>query len=227
MNNSYISNTYNFHIRSSTKTYGLWKQIRVDHGREFYLLLYVQEALRCRVGPRDILPYVQSPSTEVRVLILLTCINFSLYRTTLLNALFWVEVNSRINYPLKRHLISMEATNLINMSDETTKFCVSFVTCNVAYHGLSLFVAAWNHHSIPGKCNDIIIDDTCAIIICDTGRGVPNHLQVQRYETIPIPDGEVPGTDEAADAYRSQGGQLREFGLFGCDPLFHSRIDRI
>ncbi len=52
--------------------YGLWKLIRVDHGREFYLLLYVQEALRCRVGPRDILPYVQSPSTEVRVLILLT-----------------------------------------------------------------------------------------------------------------------------------------------------------
>ncbi|XP_064383624.1 uncharacterized protein LOC135351363 isoform X2 [Halichondria panicea] len=155
---------YDSILRSSTKTYGLWKQIRVDHGREFYLLLYVQEALRCRVGPRDILPYVQSPSTE----------NHTVER-------IWVEVNSRINYPLKRHLISMEATNLINMSDETTKFCVSFVTCNVAYHGLSLFVAAWNHHSIP--------------------------------------DGEVPGTDEAADAYRSQGGQLREFGLFGCDPL--------
>ncbi len=44
-------------------------------------------------------------------------------------------------------------------------------------------------------------------------------MQVQRYETTPIPDGEVPGTDEAADAYRSQCGQLREFGLFGCDPL--------
>ena len=41
------------------------------------------------------------------------------------------------------------------MSDETTKFCISFVTCNVAYHGLSLFVAAWNHHSMPGKCNDV------------------------------------------------------------------------
>ncbi len=88
--------------------YGLWKQIRVDHGREFYLLLYVQEALRC---PRDILPYVQSPSTEVRVL---TCIIFSLQNHTVER--IWVEVNSRINYPLKRHLILMEATNLINIT---------------------------------------------------------------------------------------------------------------
>ena len=32
---------------------------------EFYLMLYVQEHLRNTYGPSDILPYVQSPSTEV------------------------------------------------------------------------------------------------------------------------------------------------------------------
>jgi len=32
---------------------------------KFYLMLYIQEKLRCNYGPPDIHPYVQSPSTEV------------------------------------------------------------------------------------------------------------------------------------------------------------------
>ncbi len=28
-----------------TLIYGLWDQVRVDHGKEFYLMLYVQEIL--------------------------------------------------------------------------------------------------------------------------------------------------------------------------------------
>ena len=58
-----------------------------------------------------------------------------------------------------------------------------------------------------------------------TGRGIPNHLQVERSEIIPIPDSEVPGTVET-DMYCSQGGQLTEFGLFGCD-LLKERKDLI
>ena len=63
----------------------------------------------------------------------------------------WREVNSRVNYPLKRILIAMEERQQINMTDATSKFCVSFVSCNVSSCGLSKFVAAWNHHSIPGE----------------------------------------------------------------------------
>jgi len=51
--------------RDAVTTHGLWDQLRVDHGREFYLMLYIQEKLRCNYGPPDIHPYVQSPSTEV------------------------------------------------------------------------------------------------------------------------------------------------------------------
>lgn len=52
-------------IRHAVVQYGVWAQVRVDHGREFYLTLFVQEKLRAQCGPRDVLPYVQSPSTEV------------------------------------------------------------------------------------------------------------------------------------------------------------------
>ena len=45
-------------FRSAISTYGLWHQDRVDHGREFYLVLYIQEYLRRTRGPRDIHPYV-------------------------------------------------------------------------------------------------------------------------------------------------------------------------
>ncbi len=63
----------------------------------------------------------------------------------------WPEVNARINYPLKRILLAMEERRDMDMTDPITKFCVSFVTCNVAFAGLHKFVEAWNHHSIPGE----------------------------------------------------------------------------
>lgn len=44
---------------------GLWHQLRTDHGREFYLMVEIQNYLRSIRGPSNILPHVQSPSTEV------------------------------------------------------------------------------------------------------------------------------------------------------------------
>ncbi len=45
-----------------TSIHGLWNQLRIDHGREFYLMLHAHEKLRRRYGPHDILPYAQTPS---------------------------------------------------------------------------------------------------------------------------------------------------------------------
>ena len=45
------------HIRSACKQHGLWDQIRVDHGKEFYLVLFIKEMLRKDYGPREVLPY--------------------------------------------------------------------------------------------------------------------------------------------------------------------------
>ena len=95
------------------------------------------------------------PSTEVSLhIVLLPCHVFDYLFVDRLQNLtverMWVEVNSRINYPIKRVLIMMREGQEIEMTDPLTKFCVSFIACNIALVGLSKFVDAWNHHSIPG-----------------------------------------------------------------------------
>ena len=59
---------------------------------------------------------------------------------------FWVEVNSRANYPIKHALKQMEE-DIIDMECDGTKFCVSEVTQEVALYGLQ----AWNNHVIHGS----------------------------------------------------------------------------
>ena len=58
--------------------YGLWHQLRVDHGREFYLCLFVQSELRNNYGPSDIEPFRQTPSTQV-IFIALTSLVLNCY----------------------------------------------------------------------------------------------------------------------------------------------------
>jgi hypothetical protein len=53
-------------------TYGIWDQLWVDHGKEFYLTLYVHNQLRKFYGNSQVLPSVQSPSTETMEC-LITC----------------------------------------------------------------------------------------------------------------------------------------------------------
>ena len=49
----------------------------------------------------------------------------------------WVKVNCRTNYPIKRALVQMENDGVIDMEDEVTKFCVSWVAKKVVEVGLS------------------------------------------------------------------------------------------
>uniref|UniRef100_A0A1X7TF83 Uncharacterized protein n=1 Tax=Amphimedon queenslandica TaxID=400682 RepID=A0A1X7TF83_AMPQE len=67
--------------------YGLWDQIRVDHGKEWSLMLV---------------------------------------------ELMWVEINTRINYPMKSCLNSLQESGDIDMSDSHIKFCVSWFSSRVA-----------------------------------------------------------------------------------------------
>lgn len=53
------------YFRAAVCSYGPWHQIRVDHGRELYLVLYIQEHLRHQDGSSTIVSYVQSTSAEV------------------------------------------------------------------------------------------------------------------------------------------------------------------
>lgn len=71
----------------------------------------------------------------------------------------WVEVNARVNYPIKCVLIDMMESGDFSLEDDQDKFCVSWFAIQVAAVGVELFVASWNEHPIPG-----IIDNSTAYI---------------------------------------------------------------
>ena len=51
--------------RPAVLEYGMWDQIRVDHGNEFYLLLYVQEKMANYRTNTGRAPFIQTMSKEV------------------------------------------------------------------------------------------------------------------------------------------------------------------
>ena len=51
-----------------------------------------------------------------------------------------MEVNARVNYPIKDALLRMEETNLLDMEFEDAKHCVSAVTLIVAWVGMQKVV---------------------------------------------------------------------------------------
>lgn len=121
--------------RDALIEYGLWDQIRVDHGREFYLLLFIQEHLRLAGhGDANIAPYVQTTSTDNHII-----------------ERMWVELNQQVTYPVKRVVAAMDNQGQINMDDPSTKFSVSTVLLHVCEVCMNRFVAAWNSHSIPNR----------------------------------------------------------------------------
>lgn len=64
---------------------------------------------------------------------------------------FWVEINARVNYPIKSALINMQERGELDMDSPSHQFCTSWFTLRVASVGCSLAVQAWNNHPVPGK----------------------------------------------------------------------------
>ena len=62
----------------------------------------------------------------------------------------WVEVNARVNYPIKDVLVNMLESGDFSLDVDLDKFCVSCFAINTAAAGIDLFVASWNEHPIPG-----------------------------------------------------------------------------
>lgn len=73
----------------------------------------------------------------------------------------WQEVNSRINYPIKACLVDMEEKGQVDTDDDVHKFCISWFTLQVVKIGSSLFIASWNNHHIPSKCNCTFLSLKC------------------------------------------------------------------
>ena len=84
----------------------------------------------------------------------MTVYNVSLENACLQNLAverIWPQVNSRVNYPIKRILIQMNENQLIDMTDPTDKYCVSHVAAFTAAIGLQRLVSSWNFHPISGR----------------------------------------------------------------------------
>lgn len=105
----------------------------MDHGREFYLVLYIHEFLRLAGrGDPHIASYVQTTSTNNHI-----------------TERIWVELNHRVTYPIKRVIVSMDDQGIVDMSCSITKFSVSTLLLRVCEVGMTRMVAAWNSHPIP------------------------------------------------------------------------------
>ena len=86
----------------------MWDQVRLDHGMEFTLVNHVQQQLSVyRSNGSNRSPVVRSTSRN----------NHRVER-------LWVEVNHKINYPIKSVLTRMEAQDEINLGQEMIKYCV-------------------------------------------------------------------------------------------------------
>jgi len=124
---------YEHIYRTAVIQHGIWDQLRVDHGTEFYLSLFVQEKLTpYRTNTRRV-PFSQTSKQ-----------NHPAERK-------WIEFNTRVKYPIKRALNAMVNEDLINMDDDMNKFCVSWFTSRTADIGIKQVISSWNNHPIPGK----------------------------------------------------------------------------
>ena len=74
-----------------------------------------------------------------------THVPFLFNRTTALRGCMWVEINARVNYPIKHCLVRLEENGEINIDGPHHKFCISWFTFHV-----TLAVQAWNDHPVPG-----------------------------------------------------------------------------
>ena len=90
---------YEFVFRQALCKYGIWEQVRTDHGREFALVGFIQNVLSHYRLEGTSTAYKQTTSTENNVA-----------------ETFWPEVNSRINYPITRAMNALR--NIIQDDDQ-------------------------------------------------------------------------------------------------------------
>lgn len=175
---------------------GVFDQVRVDMGKEWVLILFIQELLSGFRENMDKPAHVKTTSKK----------NLTIER-------IWPEVNSRVNYPIKRVLVDLEEKGILDMTNENVQFCVSWFTCGVAKVGMKRFVDAWNNHRIKGK----------------PGNAVPSIRKLQSNTLKPLTEAVVPNEEHAVRMFEAQGGQLQREWRVGRDLLTgdnHARQQR-
>lgn len=189
---------YRLLYRPILEQYGLWDQLRMDHGTEFTLIVSVQQSIsRFRNDPSRH-PVLQSMSRQ----------NHRAER-------MWPEINARINYPIKRILVQMEGDGYIDMNDDVVKFSVSWVTIRVVATPVQRFISAWNAHTIPGNRGGIpnILARTSSRVACIQPLQIPTVNEAVRNHGGQLTREACFGRDPIADYGGLQALRERDFIL--------------
>ena len=172
-------------FRPAIAKYGVWNQLRIDHGKEFVLTIFVQELLESYRYSRNKTPWKQTASTDNHVV-----------------ERFWPQVNSRVNYPIKKILSKIVDEYHYDLSNPFIKRKLSFICCNLARGLFQHLVQSWHYHRVPGP-------DGC--------------IPIQNMEmTNKIPSlnlAFLPSTHQVVRMYECMGGQLTRMSASGEDPL--------
>lgn len=134
-----------------------------------------------------------------------------------------MEVNSRVNYPIKAVLVEMADNGEISLDDPTTQFCTSCFSIKVASAGVTLFLTSWNQHPISGRHTYILVllwitnDITLNLLL--TGKGTPDLRMGRDNRAQRIDMNYLPSPHQAACMYADAGGTLTDPSPFGSDPI--------
>ena len=148
-----------------------------------FVCVFVQEVLKGYRFGKKRLPWRQALSTQNYVA---ECM--------------WPEVNQRVNHPIKRVLVNLQAKEHFDFDDAVTKFCVSRVTIYTCHEPLQQLVDSWDFHRIPGPSGCVPLE---------------NILQYNR--AVKIPEEHALTAEEAVKIYKKKGENLTRNGNFGVD----------
>ena len=115
---------------------------------------------------------------------------------------FWPELTSRVNYPVKRALISIIEGNDYSMSDPLLKYCVSWITDYICQVATQYLIKSWNHHRTPGPMGCVPIKNM--------------RLSEQNASLNEV---FVQSTSEVVKIYEELGGKLSTNLSFDWNPL--------
>ena len=110
-------------------------------------------------------------------------------------------MNQRVNYPIKRVLITQQIKEFFNFDDPVMKFCASWVTMYICQDALQQLVNSWNYHRVPGPNGCIPVENMC-----------------HSNRAVRIPEELQPTTEEIVRRYEERGGSLTHDGNFGGRP---------
>ena len=178
---------YEFVFRPALVKYGLWNQLRLDHGLEFVLCIFVQETLKVYRRSQEKDPWKQTASTQNNVI-----------------ERFWPEMNSRVNYPIKRAFVQIQEINDYDLSDPVLKYCFSWLSIYIVEDAAQHLIDSWNYHRVPGRNGCIPIE----------------NMRITK-RTAQLEPPLIPSTPEAVRMYEECGGNLTRSAEFGFDPLMN------